>query len=90
MKLLMKKVLTVELSVMMLVVFMPTSAFAAGDADSGNSNGNDLGAPAVSKNLQSNGDGTYDLSLTVKGKSQHSEDSTKADVIIVFDKSSSM
>ena len=90
MKLFMKKVLTVVLSVMMLVVFMPTSAFAVGDADSGNSNGNDLGAPAVSKKLQSNGDGTYDLSLTVKGKSQHSEDSTKADVIIVFDKSSSM
>lgn len=57
MKLFMKKVLTVVLSVMRLVVFMPTSAFAAGTNDDGGSNGNvnNIGAECTQKaDIQNN------------------------------------
>ena len=50
----------------------------------------DLGAPAHEKTLTSNGDGTYNLSLSVKGESKASSEKTKADVVVVFDASSSM
>ena len=49
-----------------------------------------LDAPSTSKTLSSNGDGTYDLSLSVTGSSRQSVEQTKADVIIVFDTSGSM
>lgn len=50
----------------------------------------DLGAPAHEKTLTSNGDGTYNLSLSVKGESKASSEKTKADVVIIFDRSGSM
>ena len=50
----------------------------------------DLGAPAHEKTLESNGDGTYNLSLTVKGESKASSEKTTADVVIIFDRSGSM
>ena len=50
----------------------------------------DLGAPATSKTLKSNNNGTYDLSLSVTGKSQAQQSRSKADIIIVFDRSGSM
>ena len=50
----------------------------------------DLGAPAHNKTLTSNGDGTYNLSLSVKGESKASSDKTTADVVIIFDRSGSM
>lgn len=50
----------------------------------------DLGAPATSKTLNSNNDGTYNLSLSVTGKSQAQQSRSKADVVIVFDRSASM
>lgn len=94
MKLLMKKVLTVVLSVMMLVVFMPTSAFAAG-GNGGENGQNDQNEetttpPTTEKTLTSNDNGTYKLSLSVTGKSSTETESSKADVIIIFDKSYSM
>ena len=49
-----------------------------------------LDAPSTSKTLSPNGDGTYDLSLSVTGSSRQSVEQTKADVIIVFDTSGSM
>ena len=49
-------------------------------------------APAHSKNIKPNGDGTYELSLSVTGATQSSQTSqvTKANVILVLDTSSSM
>lgn len=46
--------------------------------------------PTVSKTVTPNGDGTYKITLSVTGKASSTEDSTKADVIVVYDKSSSM
>jgi len=46
--------------------------------------------PEVHKTVTPNGDGTYKITLSVTGKAQSSTDSTKADVIVVYDKSSSM
>lgn len=47
-------------------------------------------APAHTKTLTDNGDGTSTLSLSVTGKSTLSTSSSKADVIVVLDRSGSM
>ncbi|BAK47270.1 hypothetical protein CXIVA_13040 [Clostridium sp. SY8519] len=49
-----------------------------------------LNAPATEKTLSSNGDGTYNLSLSVTGASKATTSHTKADVIVVLDRSGSM
>ena len=46
--------------------------------------------PQVEKTLEANGDGTYKLSLSVTGTSSKSSESSKANVVIVFDTSGSM
>lgn len=46
--------------------------------------------PTVNKEVTPNGDGTYKITLSVTGKASSTEDSTKADVIVVYDKSTSM
>ena len=46
--------------------------------------------PDTSKTLTSNDDGTYNLTLSVTGKSVASSGKTKANVIVVFDSSGSM
>ena len=46
-----------------------------------------LDAPAHTKTLTPNGDGTYKLSLNVTGKSQASVEKPRANVVVVFDKS---
>lgn len=46
--------------------------------------------PVVKKTVEDNGDGTYKITLSVTGKAQSSTGTTKADVIVVYDKSSSM
>ena len=50
----------------------------------------DLGAPATKKELTSNGNGTYKLTLSVTGRSQAQQSRSTADVVIVFDRSGSM
>ena len=95
MKKLTKKAMAIVLSVMMLVVFMPTSTFAAdatsGDQQSDQQNQAEPTTPPVAeKNLKDNGDGTYDISLSVTGKSESSSESSKADVVVVMDVSGSM
>lgn len=66
------------------------SSAGGGVAAGGAGNAVDLGAPEHSKVLTSNGDGTYDLTLSVTGKSQASSEKTKANVIVVLDTSGSM
>ena len=46
--------------------------------------------PAHAKTLSDNGDGTYNITLSVTGRSSSSTTSSKADIVIVFDKSGSM
>lgn len=46
--------------------------------------------PKFEKKLEPNGDGTYKLSLSVTGTASSTSESSKADVVIVFDISNSM
>ena len=50
----------------------------------------DLGAPVTNKNVVSNNDGTYDVSLSVTGTSNSVNNKTHANIVIVLDTSSSM
>ena len=50
----------------------------------------EIGTPAHSKTLKDNGDGTYDLTLSVTGKGASSSNSNMVDVVVVFDLSGSM
>ncbi|MGI6177583.1 MAG: VWA domain-containing protein [Eubacterium sp.] len=49
-----------------------------------------LGAPDTSKTLTDNGDGTYELALSVTGKTSSLAEDVKADVYIILDTSYSM
>ena len=74
-------------------VFFANQFSADGNAGGGTEGGEeevDLGAPATDKTLSNNKDGTYNLSLSVTGKSQAQSSRTKVDVVIVFDRSGSM
>ena len=62
-----------------LVAAGATSGFAAGNADDT--------PPKVAKTLENNGDGTYKLTLSVTGTASTSSESSKANVVIVFDTS---
>ena len=46
--------------------------------------------PAHAKTLSDNGDGTYNITLSVTGRTSSSTTSSKADIVIVFDRSGSM
>ena len=58
--------------------------------DDGGLTPDDLAAPATNKEVQPNGDGTYDVSLSVTGTSNSKQNKTHANVVIVLDTSSSM
>ena len=77
-----------------LMCFSVMTAFPSAvvhlSAEETNSADLDLSAPAHEKTLTPNEDGTYDLSLSVKGASKASVEQTNADVIIIFDRSGSM
>ncbi len=60
---------------------------------SGDGNPPDLGelnAPTTDKQVASNHDGTYDVTLSAKGEKRNAESSTKANVVVVLDTSWSM
>ena len=79
-----KKATTWLLSMLMVVFLLPTGVqFAFGAVTD---------APATSKTLIDNGDGTYTLALSVTGASESSSTTevTKANVILVLDTSNSM
>ena len=59
---------------------LPTAAYAAEEASQ----------PAVGKTLTANGDGTYNLTLSVAGRSSSSQENSNANVVIIFDTSGSM
>ena len=49
-----------------------------------------LDAPVAAKELVDKGNGTYDLSLSITGKSKSSSESSMADVVVILDRSGSM
>ena len=63
-------------------IAFPNIAYAA--------DGDPADAPQRSKTLADNGDGTYTLTLSVTGKSSQTDNSEKANVVVVFDSSGSM
>lgn len=71
-------------AVLVLGVTAPSIAFAA------DGQGIASHAPEHHKTIQANGDGTYDLTLSVTGESEESQTSTPADVVVVVDCSTSM
>ncbi|MCQ2546816.1 MAG: VWA domain-containing protein, partial [Clostridia bacterium] len=85
---------------MMFTMGFSVSVFATGENAQGQGGNQDpdLGAPEVHKTLTPNnvtetapdGDGTYTLSLSVRGAKTSESVSSKADVIVVFDASNSM
>lgn len=76
-------------------VFFANGFIAAGTDTPGHEGGDDtptvdLGAPATNKSVTANNNGTYDISLSVTGKSQAQQSRSTADVVIIFDRSGSM
>ena len=65
---------------------MPTNSTDISQGDSSA----DPGAPATNKSFEPNNDGTYDLTLSVTGKSNNTYHKNHANVVIVLDTSSSM
>ena len=62
-----------------------SGAFAAAGDDASQPAG-----PATSKTLTSNGDGTYTLSLSVTGQASASSEASRANVVVIMDRSGSM
>ena len=86
------KILTIMLALSVAMSFTPglgllTNAYA--DTTGGSNNDNDP-KPVFEKTLKSNDDGTYDITLSVKGASSTMETNTKANVVVVMDTSWSM
>ncbi|WP_293673352.1 Spy0128 family protein [uncultured Parolsenella sp.] len=73
--------LTAALALVLGVALPATQAYAADVS---------LDEPDHAKTVTDNGDGTYRLSLTVKGDSQSSLENTPADVVLAIDTSGSM
>lgn len=73
--------LTAALALVLGVALPATQAYATDVS---------LDEPDHAKTVTDNGDGTYRLSLTVKGDSQSSLESTPADVVLAIDTSGSM
>ena len=75
-----RKLLAIVLTVVMVLSLLPQIAFAeAGEA------------PAHSKNVSLNEDGTYKIELTVTGDADtETQETGKANVILVYDVSQSM
>lgn len=74
-------------------VFFAKQFEAAGSDEPGTPGGGDdgnLDAPTVGKDLTSNDDGTYKLTLSVTGQAKSVTEKTKAEVLVVFDTSGSM
>jgi LPXTG-motif cell wall-anchored protein len=69
--------------------------YEKGSMSIGNDGGDDtdlgeLNAPKTDKQVDSNHDGTYDVTLSAKSEKKNAESSTKANVVIVLDTSWSM
>lgn len=79
------KVLFTALAVMALALAaLSAFAFAAADGAA------QPAGPAASKTLAPNGDGTYTLSLSVTGEASASSEASRANVVVIMDRSASM
>ena len=79
-----RKIVALALSLLATVAVLFGSVSVAYAAD------DPIQVPETNKSLHDNGDGTYTLSLSVKGKASSTSVSDKANVIVVFDSSGSM
>lgn len=73
-----------------LVVFGSVPTFLTGNAFADTTEIDESMIPSYAKELKDNGDGTYDITLSVTGKSSSDTQTTKANVVVVFDTSGSM
>lgn len=73
-----------------LVIFGSVPAFATGDAFADTVEIDESMIPGYAKDLKNNNDGTYEITLSVTGKSSSDTQTTKANVVVVFDTSGSM
>ena len=65
-------------------IYRPTDYPSGGDDDE------TLEKPTTEKKLEAAGDGTYTISLSVKGTAKSNTDNTKANVVVIYDTSNSM
>ena len=72
------------------VVFDPVPTNGGGSGGGGDTPIADLPDPETSKTLTDNHDGTYDLNLSITGKSDTKEENKNINVLFVIDSSSSM
>lgn len=72
------------------VIYRDTPTMTSTGVDLSDPTNADLGAPQTDKTAHANGDGTYDIALSVTGSSKSHEEKTHANVVIVLDTSSSM
>lgn len=66
------------------------SALRAASGTDTDSNDDSLDGLSAGKSLSSNADGTYNLTLSVKGETKAVQENTTADVLVLFDESNSM
>ncbi len=81
-----RKIFNIFAAVVMIFGTMPISflnTYAADEQPAGE-------VPASKKTVKSNGDGTYDITLEIEGKSSTETTVTEADVVLVYDMSASM
>lgn len=73
-------VLVALFALLACALLQPTAAYAAEETSK----------PDASKTLTANGDGTYNLTLSVAGRASSSQESSNANVVVIFDTSGSM
>ena len=72
------------------VILDPIPVASGSAGSSGNGEGMSIDKPDINKQKTDNGDGTYDLSLSVTGHGRDVEEVPRANVLLVVDTSSSM
>ena len=73
-----------------IYVIYEKGSMSGGSGDNDDTDLGELNAPKTDKQVQSNQDGTYDVTLSAKGEKRDSESSTKANVVVILDTSWSM
>ncbi len=73
-----------------IYVIYEMGSMSGGSGDGGTPDLGELNAPTTDKQVASNHDGTYDVTLSATSEKKNAESSTKANVVIVLDTSWSM
>ena len=73
-----------------IYVVYEKGSMSGGNGDGDTSDLGELNAPTTDKQVESNHDGTYDVTLSAKSEKRNEESTTKANVVVVLDTSWSM